>query len=255
VKTGDAFGDALRAAYHEETGLGPVPTVGGRHRRPVIDFVERDDGFVSGAPVARYLAPVGEWFDVERRALDRITGRTLDIGVGAGRLALVLQDRGVDVTGLDVSPGAVEVAAARGVRRTVHATVDRHARHGGRYDTFALYGNNLGLLESPARAREFLAALAAMANPGARVVGQGTDPYATGDPAHLAYQERNRSLGLMPGSLLVRIRYREVATEWFRYLLCSPAELVTLVAGTGWEVADLDTGDTPFYVAELRRSR
>jgi hypothetical protein len=158
----------------------------------------------------------------------------------------------VRVTGLDISPGAVQVARARGVRDLVCAPVDEHARVGPRYDTFLLLGNNLGLLESRGRAPRFLAALAAMARPGAQIVAQGTDPYGTTDPVHVGYHELNRRRGRLGGQLRLRLRYRDVATDWFDYLVCSVDELAQLVAGTPWRLVDVDTADAPFYLATLR---
>jgi SAM-dependent methyltransferase len=247
----DPFGELMRDALAELTGVGPRPTLGGVYPRPTIEIIERDDGYVNGVPATRYLGPASEWYSFEHRALDRLSGHVLDIGVGAGRFALAAQERGLPVTGLDISPGALEVAAARGLRDTVHATVDEHATGDRRYDTFALFGNNLGLLESRERAPVFLAALAAMARPGARIVAQGTDPYRTTDPAHLAYHERNRGRGRMAGQLRLRIRYRAMATGWFDYLLCTPDELAGLLAGTAWQLSDVDDGDLPFYVATM----
>jgi SAM-dependent methyltransferase len=250
-RLGDAFGEILRAALAEETGAGPRPTIGGRIPRPVIEIVERDDGLINGAPAARYLCGPDEWQPFDLRALDRLDASTLDIGAGAGRLALALQDRGVPVTALDVSAGAVEVATARGVRETVCATVEEHAASGATYDRFALLGNNLGLLGSRESAPRFLAALAAMARPGARLVGQGTSPYPSTDELHLAYHDRNRAAGRLPGQLRVRVRYRDLATEWFDYLLCTPNELAEVVAPTAWRLAGVDDADAPFYVATL----
>lgn len=250
-RTGDAFGEILRAALAEQTGIGPRPTIAGRVPRPVVEIVERDDGFIAGHPAARYLSGPDEWWGCERRAVARIHGSTLDIGAGGGRIALVLQERGVPVTALDVSPGAIGVATARGVFRTVCSTVDEHARAGPAYDTFVLFGNNLGLLESARRAPVFLAALAAMARPGARLFAQGTDPYASADPYHLGYHERNRARGRMAGQLRLRVRYLDVSTPWFDYLLCSVEELAGLVAGTGWRLSDVDEADAPVYLATL----
>ncbi len=247
-RIGDAFGEVMRAALAEETGVGPRPTIGSRHPRPVIELVERDDGFLQGAPAARYLAAPADWLDFDRRAVDLARGRVLDIGVGAGRVALELQRRGLAVTGLDISPGCVEVARARGVRDLVCSTVDDHT---GRYDTFLLLGNNLGLLENRQRAPAFLAALAALAAPGARIVGQGTDPYRSSDEVHLAYHEGNHRRGRLGGQLTVRIRYRNIATGWFDYLLCSPDELATLLTGTAWRIETIDDADAPQYLAVL----
>jgi SAM-dependent methyltransferase len=213
--------------------------------------VERDDGTINGAPAARYLCGPDEWQPFDVRALDRLDAPTLDVGAGAGRLALALQDRAIPVTALDVSPGAAEVAAARGVRATVCATVEEHAASGARYDRFALLGNNLGLLGSRERAPVFLGALAAMARPGARVIAQGTIPFGTTDELHLAYHERNRAAGRMPGQLRVRVRYRDLATEWFDYLLCTPEEAAGLLGSTPWRLADVDDADAPFYVVTL----
>jgi SAM-dependent methyltransferase len=249
---GDAFGELMRAALAEERGQGVRPTFGGQIPRPVIEIVERDDGLISGTPADRYLSRPADWPGFERRALDRLDGRVLDIGAGAGRVALALQDRGVPVVALDVSPGSIEVARTRGVRETACTTVDDHARGGDRYDAFALFGNNIGLLANPDRAPVFLAALAAMARPGARLIGQGTDPYGRDDEVHNAYHARNRAAGRMGGQLRLRVRYRELATDWFDYLLCSPDELASLVHGTPWRIADIDAADAPFYVATLR---
>ena len=41
---------------------------------------------------------------IERKALDMAKGKTLDVGAGAGCHSLVLQQRGVDVTAIDISP-------------------------------------------------------------------------------------------------------------------------------------------------------
>jgi SAM-dependent methyltransferase len=224
----------------------------GRLPRPVIEIIERDDGLINGAPADHYLDGPEEWQPYDHRAVDRAVGAVLDVGTGAGRVALALQERGAQVTGLDISPGAVSVASARGVRDLVCATVDEHVPAGRRYDTFLLLGNNLGLLEGRERAPGFLAALAALARPGAQVIAQGTDPYGTTDPVHLGYQELNRRRGRMPGQLCLRLRYRDLSTPWFDYLVCSAEELAGLVAGTPWRLVDVDAADAPFYLATLR---
>jgi SAM-dependent methyltransferase len=250
-RVGDVFGELLRDALAVRTGIGPRPLAGGRLPRPVIEIIERDDGLINGAPAEHYLAEPADWQPHDHRALARVRGHALDIGVGGGRVALELQARGGTVTGLDISPGALQVARKRGVRELVQATVDEHAGAGRRYDTFLLMGNNLGLIEGRERAPAFLAALARMAAPGAQVIAHGTDPYGTTDPVHTGYHERNRRRGRLGGQLRLRLRYRELATDWFDYLVCSAAELAELVEGTPWRLADVDQADRPYYLATL----
>ena len=47
--------------------------------------------------------------EIERKALDMAKGRILDVGAGAGCHSLVLQERGMDVTAIDISPLSVEL--------------------------------------------------------------------------------------------------------------------------------------------------
>jgi SAM-dependent methyltransferase len=252
---GDVFGEMIRDAYAVRTGVGPRPLAGGRLPRPVIEIIERDDGLINGAPADHYLAEPGDWQPHDHRALRLVRGAVLDIGAGAGRTAIELQRRGMAVTGLDTSKGAIEVARRRGLRDTVLNTVDGYARARARYDTFLLLGNNLGLLEGRERAPVFLAALAALARPGARIIAQGTDPYGTTDPVHVSYHRRNRARGRLGGQLRLRLRYRLVATEWFDYLNCSVEELESLLAGTPWRLTSVDDADRPYYLAVMELAR
>lgn len=248
---GDVFGEMIRDAYAVRTGIGPRPLAGGRVPRPVIEIIERDDGLINGAPADHYLAEPDEWQPHDHRALRLVRGAVLDIGTGAGRTALELQRRGMAVTGLDTSAGAIEVARRRGLRDTVLNTVDAYARSAARYDTFLLLGNNLGLIEGPERAPAFFAALADLARPGARIIAQGTDPYGTTDPVHVAYHRRNQERGRLGGQLRLRLRYRLLATEWFDYLNCSVDELEELLDGTRWVLTSIDTDDRPYYLAVM----
>ena len=251
---GDAFGEMIRDAYAVHTGTGPRPLAGGRYPRPVIEVIERDDGLINGALADHYLSEPADWRPFDHRAAGLCRGRVLDIGVGAGRIAVELQSRGFAVTGLDTSRGAIEVSRRRGLRDTVLNTVDEFSRASVRYDTFLLLGNNLGLIEGPERAPAFLAALARLANPGARIIAQGTDPYGTTDPVHVGYHEANRARGRLGGQLRLRLRYRELASDWFDYLNCSVAELSGLLEGTSWRLKSIDDRDHPYYLAVMEHT-
>jgi 2-polyprenyl-3-methyl-5-hydroxy-6-metoxy-1,4-benzoquinol methylase len=219
--------------------------------RSMVHLVERDDGMMLVGAAKFYLAGPDGWLDCERAALHRLRGSVLDVGAGAGRLALTLQERGVQVTAIDTSPAAVEVCRQRGVRRAVHASLERHADCGERYDTLALFGNCLGLLESHRRAPAVLASLARLAAPGGRIVAVGSDPEYHADPATLTYVERNRAAGRLPGQWRVRERFRDVASPWFDFLWCAAADLERLVADSPWRLAEVVDGTQGNYVAEL----
>jgi|SRR5262245_361158 len=224
----DAFGQMLLDGSHSE-------------------LVERNDRFIS-ASTLNYFAPVRRWDTVERRALRWVRGRVLDVGVGAGRVALELQARGREVVAIDVSPGAVQVARRRGakdVRLLAFEDVDESL---GRFNTVVMFGNNFGLFGSPAKARRLLRRLRPFVD---RIVAASNDPYSTHDPAHRAYQEGNRARGRMSGQLRLRVRYRDLVGPWFDYLIVSPNEMAGLVEGTGWTIRRLIRGNDARYVAVL----
>lgn len=211
------------------------------------EIVERDDGFVSTAMLI-YFAPVRRWGAVERRALRWVRGRVLDVGVGAGRVALELQERDREVVAIDVSQGAVQVARRRGVRDVRLLALEDVDESLGQFDTLVMFGNNFGLFGSRAKARRLLRQLRPFVR---RIVATSNDPSKTDDPVHLAYHERNRKRGRMPGQLRLRIRYRDLIGPWFEYLIVSPDEMAEIVEGTGWEIRHLIRDEDSVYVAVL----
>ena len=211
------------------------------------EIVERDDGFVSTAMLV-YFAPVRRWAAVERRALRWVRGRVLDVGVGAGRVALELQERGREVVAIDVSQGAVQVALRRGVRDVRLLALEDVDESLGEFDTLVMFGNNFGLFGSRGKARRLLRQLRPFVR---RIVATSNDPSGTEDPIHLAYHERNRNRGRMPGQLRLRIRYRDLIGPWFEYLIVSPDEMAEIVEGTGWEIRHLIRDEDSVYVAVL----
>lgn len=237
----DAFGQALLDAYRKQGGFA---------------VIERDDGLVSvDSPFARYFATFTKWGLCERRAIRLVRGRVLDIGAGAGRHALHLQNKGFRVTAIDPSPAAVELCRLRGIRDVRDKSLADLTPRDGCFDTVLLFGNNFGLFGSFREARKLLRMLAQMTSRRGQILAASTDPNRTTDPVHLAYHRRNRSLGRMSGQLRLRVKYKLRESPWFDYLLVSEAEMRQIVAGTGWDVGEVFADDCPAYVARLVKTR
>jgi len=219
-----------------------------------FEIVENDAGCfaISGGPPA-YFAECKQWPAHQRAALRFARGRVLDIGCGAGRVALELQRRGHAVTGIDVSPLAIRVCRARGVRDARVLPMTGVSARLGRFDTIVMYGNNFGLFGSRDRARRLLRRLHRLTHPGARIIAESNDPYRTDNPIHPAYQQFNRRRGRMAGQLRIRVRYWTYVTPWFDYLILSKREMESMVAGTGWRVARYFDSPGSTYVALLEK--
>ena len=222
--------------------------------RETVEIVERDDGFIDGSTFGPrvYFAPFRRWPAHQRRAMRYVRGRALDVGCGAGRVCLHLQERGLQVIGIDVSPGAVEVCRQRGVRDVRLLSIDDVDESLGTLDTIVMFGNNFGLFASATKAKRLLRRFHGLTSDRGRILAETRDVYATDDPAHLAYQARNRARGRMSGQIRIRVRFRDRATPWFDYLMVSQEELAGLLEGTGWRIARiLDSDDT--YVAVIEK--
>jgi SAM-dependent methyltransferase len=223
---------------------------------PPIEIVERDDGFVStAASNASYFTDIKQWPPIERRAIQFARGRTaLDVGCGAGRVALHLQAKGFRVTAIDNSPLAVKTAKARGVKNARLLPFENiNQLSSGTLDTVVMFGNNFGLFGSRGRARKLLKQLHRITRDHAVLLAQSLNPHGTTEPAHLEYQRRNRQRGRMPGQIRIRIRFNQWIGPWFDYLLVSPEEMSAILDGTGWEVDRFLTDSGPRFVAVVRR--
>ena len=109
------------------------------------EIIERDDGLVACESARQYFHAYKDWPIHEREGLKRVRGRVLDIGAGAGRVALELQQRGMDVLAIDNSPLAIKTAKVRGVKRARVLAIEEIGALRGRFDTIVMYGNNFAL--------------------------------------------------------------------------------------------------------------
>ncbi len=233
----DAFGHVLRDRLR------------GIEAREVI---ERDDGWIaSGLDPAFYFAEFEGWPSVQRQAVRYARGKSLDVGCGAGRVALHLQKKGHSVIGIDNSPLAIKVCKERGVKKARLLPFAKVSTRLGTFETVILFGGNFGLFENPQKARLLLKRLRKMTTPSARILAESRDPYKTADPSHLAYHQRNRRRGRMPGQVRIRVRYRSYVTPWWDYLMVSKEEMEEILEGTGWGVRRA-FGDQQ-YVAVLEK--
>ena len=164
MRIGDAYGEMLLAALDE----------GGE----ILEIVERDDGYIMASKLgpASYLAPYHKWPSHQRRGIRFARGRVLDVGAGAGRVALHLQEKGHDVVAIDVSPGAVETCRRRGVRDARVIRIEDVDESLGVFETVVMYGNNLGTPRLASEGPRLLRRLERITSERARIIGEGSIP-------------------------------------------------------------------------------
>lgn len=241
-KNHDAYGSELLAVYH-----GAANT---------LEIVERDDNFISTSTWPRYyFSGYSTWTNREKQAMRLVKGRVLDIGCGAGRHGLYLQQKGFDVTGIDNSPGAIKVCKLRGYRKArLMSVTEIHRFKPESFDTIIMMGNNFGLFGGYKQAWRLLRQMHRITSPEARIIAETTDPYQTKDPLHTGYHRFNRRRGRMGGQLRIRIRHNKIIGPWFDYLLVSQPELKRILRGTGWQIAKILQDKGPQYTAVMEKT-
>ncbi|GAA2612782.1 methyltransferase domain-containing protein [Actinomadura fulvescens] len=219
------------------------------------EIIERDDGHVSlGSGPARFFAPYDEWCQAEREAIKLAHGRVVDIGCGAGRHSLYLQAQGIDVMGIDASPGAVEVCEIRGLREVRQLSLEGLDDRFGRFDTALLLGLSSGYLGTPKGVVASLQRLHTLTTQsGVILLGNGGADDVMDDESSRAYLRRNINAGRYAGYRRMRIRYRGHTTEWFDFLRLTLPEVEELLSETGWEIDRLFQERASYYVCALRK--
>lgn len=238
----DAYGQELFAHWKGEPG--------------VMEIIEREDGYFDAHDgPSLYFAPVESWPPHEQQAMEYVEGRVLDIGAGAGRVALYLQERGHEVVAIDNSPLAIEVCRKRGVQNVSLTPISHIGSNLGKFDTIILLGNNFGLLGSYRLAKYLLRKMGSITSPGGRIIAESTDISQTTNPDHLSYQAYNLQRGRMPGQVRIRVRFRKSVGPWFDYLLVTKGQMMDILDGTGWQVSRfIDAPQGPSYIAILEKA-
>ena len=239
--TQDAYGRQLFVQYNSQTAT--------------AEIIERDDHYIdTGSDPGMYFRDYKQWSPLEHRAIKLAKSRILDIGCGAGRHSLYLQQKGLDVTGIDISPGAVKVCKLRGLKKAfVRPVADVDKFKPNSFDTILMLGNNFGLFGSAKGAKQILKKLYRITSPDARIIAGTRNPYKTSDPDHLQYHRLNKRRGRMPGQIKMRVRFGKIIGAWFDYLFVSPEEMEDILSDTDWQVARFFGSEEANYFAVIRK--
>lgn len=221
---------------HDAFGKALLDHLAGREVQELT--LEADDGTSTPAMGPDWFFQASdEWYQWERDALDSLAGPVLDLGCGAGRAALYLQAKGLEVTALDASPGAVAVCRARGVR-DVRLGDLREPPGDKRWRGILLLCGNLGLAGGWHETRALLARLADLAAADAMLVADSVDPTITDDQDEIGYQRQQQERGRYVGQVRLRLRYGRITSPWWEQSNIAIGDLPRLVEGTGWTIHD-----------------
>ncbi|MEN8163248.1 MAG: class I SAM-dependent methyltransferase [Acidobacteriota bacterium] len=189
--------------------------------------------------------------DLDQRALDRCAGRILDIGAGAGRHALDLQCRGLEVTALDVSADAVRVMQDRGISDVRQG--DIYTSDPGSYDTILLLMNGIGLAGSHEGLQQLFGSFRRLLRPGGRVIfdAAGLDAAVHKDE----FEELSDMAIGRPqlGEVFFRLTFDDLEGSWYPWLFPTSTMMAEAARDAGFECTIIGRGARGAFLVELTR--
>lgn len=111
---------------------------------------------------------------IEQKTLQLAKGKVLDIGCGAGSHALYLEDKGFDVTAIDISENAVKACKLRGLKNVkVQNVLDLDSDN--KFDTILLLMNGTGIFGTLENCSKYLSKLKSLLNENGQILIDSSD--------------------------------------------------------------------------------
>ncbi len=193
-------------------------------------------------PVDIYFRDEIDMPELELRALGLCKGKILDVGAGVGSHALILQSRGYDVTGMDISASAVSIMKQRGLKNAIQGDILKYK--GDKYDTLLFMMNGIGLTGSIGGLKAFLEQVKELLNPDGQLL------FDSSDLSYL-YQEVAFPLNGYYGEVSFRYEYKSVKGNWFKWIYVDQSTLRDLGTKHGWKTEVIFEDDSDQYLARL----
>lgn len=230
----DPMGAAIRDYFHQ----------GKSAQLKVLSSLFDDDEM----PVAHLFRSYDEMPPLEQRALNEARGKVLDVGAGAGCHALALQERGLDVMAVDISPLSCETMKERGVANVECVNIFNQ-RFQERFDTLLLLMNGTGIAGKLSRLPQLLSRLKQLMNPGAQILIDSSD-------LRYVYEDEDGVLdvdldGAYYGEVDYQMTYRNIIGKSFDWLYADSVVLAESCRQCGLKCEILAQGQHYDYLARI----
>ena len=186
--------------------------------------------------------------EIERKAIDMAKGRILDVGAGAGCHSLVLQERGMDVTAIDISPLSVETMKEREVKKVIEQdffTLE------GQYDTILMLMNGIGIVGTLERMPEFFRQLDKILAPEGQLLCDSSDiSYVFEDEEGLIDIPNEMDYY---GEHSFRMQYKDTIGEPFDWLYIDEDTLKEKARRYGYTAEVMAEGEHYDYLARITK--
>lgn len=207
-----------------------------------LDITEPDE-----LPVSYFFRSYDKMPKWEQIAIDSCYGRVLDAGAGAGAHALELQAKGLNVTAIDLSPGAVEIMRERGVQNAFCQDFFQFDEKD--FDTLLFLMNGAGMAGKLKGLKKLFSHAKKLLNPDGQILIESTD-------LMYLFEEEDGSY-LIPirenyyGEVSYHLEYKGNKAKPFPWLFVDFDHLAEAAQKEGFSFELLYMGETHNYLARL----
>jgi len=201
------------------------------------------------AHVGKFFREAEAFPEIEKKALELCFGKVLDIGAGAGRHSLALQQRGLTVCAIDIVPDCVTVMKMRGVREVYCADIMEF--NGGPFDTLLGVMNGLTMVKSLGRLPAFLHHLRRLTGPNGQYLVDSTNLRRSAGPELNALLDAKLRDGQYFGELTAQMEYKNKRGTLFRELYVDQETLIDRALTAGWDCDIVIQQENGRYLARL----
>lgn len=212
-------------------------------------------------PVKHLFRSTREMPMLEQKALQLAKGRVLDIGAGAGCHALALQEKGLAVKAIDISPLSCEAMKLRGVKDAEcinlfdpHLSSGNHSGENqeqfeGGFDTILLLMNGTGIAGKIEHLPALFQRLKALLNPGGQILIDSSD-------LKYIYEKEDGSFdinlnGAYYGEVDYQMIYKDVKGDRFDWLYVDFPLLKSIAETCGLHGELVEEGEHYDYLARF----
>ena len=199
-------------------------------------------------PVDHLFRTFDDMPHLEQKALNMAYGKVLDIGAGAGCHTLALQERGMDVKAIDISPLSCEVMKERGIKDVECVNLFCKQLQ-GKYDTLLLLMDGTGIAGKLSQLPALLNRLKELLSEEGQILIDSSD-------LKYIYENEDGSMDIdlnapYYGEVDYQMQYRDINGEPFDWLYTDPMLLASVSKQCGLQCQIIEQGEHYDYLAKL----
>lgn len=180
--------------------------------------------------------------DLEKFALSLCKGKVLDIGAGTGVHSLILQQKGFNVSAIEISEGACKIMALNGVKNIINQNVFYYNQQ--KFDTLLLMMNGIGFCGYVDDLKLFLTHAKQLLIPKGQII------FDSSDVAYL-YENEPPEQEIYYGEIDYQYEYNKIKGNWFSWLYIDKILMKQLALEAGWQMQIVFEDEYQQYLAVL----